>query len=154
MIMLMSKIVRTIADLFFPFVIVFGLYIVFHGHLTPGGGFQGGAVMASGFAMYAISRRIEHKALSKNIFSIIESLSLLMFAGFAAAGLMRSFFYNFLANSGLLFGETVLFGSNAGVLNTGGVIPFMNIAVAMEVASAFAIVVSCFILISIYKVDK
>jgi multisubunit Na+/H+ antiporter MnhB subunit len=45
--MKMTKIVRTTADLFFPFCLVFGLYVVVHGHLTPGGGFQGGAVMAT-----------------------------------------------------------------------------------------------------------
>ena len=39
--MKMTKIVRTTADIFFPFCLVFGLYVVIHGHLTPGGGFQG-----------------------------------------------------------------------------------------------------------------
>ena len=43
----MSKIVQTITSITFPFVLIYGLYIIAHGHLTPGGGFQGGAVRAS-----------------------------------------------------------------------------------------------------------
>ena len=54
--MKMTKIVRTTADLFFPFCLVFGLYVVVHGHLTPGGGFQGGAVMATGTALLLVAR--------------------------------------------------------------------------------------------------
>ena len=64
--MKMTKIVRTTADLFFPFCLVFGLYVVVHGHLTPGGGFQGGAVVGgyhaahpfggvSGFAAFCLA---------------------------------------------------------------------------------------------------
>ena len=40
----MSKIVRTLSNITFPFIMIFGLYVIAHGHLTPGGGFQGGAV--------------------------------------------------------------------------------------------------------------
>ena len=47
----MSKIVKTIANIAFPLTLIYGLYIIAHGHLTPGGGFQGGAVVASGCAM-------------------------------------------------------------------------------------------------------
>lgn len=54
--MKMTKIVRTTADAFYPFCLVFGLYVVTHGHLTPGGGFQGGAVMATGTALLIVSR--------------------------------------------------------------------------------------------------
>ena len=39
----MSKIVRTISGIAFPFTMIYGLYVIAHGHLTPGGGFQGGA---------------------------------------------------------------------------------------------------------------
>ena len=51
----MSKIVKTITNIAFPFIIIYGLYIIAHGHLTPGGGFQGGAVVASGLAMIVVA---------------------------------------------------------------------------------------------------
>ncbi len=44
-----SKIVNNTLELIYPVVIVFGLYIIFNGHLLPGGGFQGGAVLAGVF---------------------------------------------------------------------------------------------------------
>ena len=67
--MQMTKIVRTTADLFFPFCLVFGLYVVAHGHLTPGGGFQGGAVMATGTALILVARAAaahEHELPARN----------------------------------------------------------------------------------------
>ena len=36
----MSKIVRTITAVAFPFAMIYGLYVIAHGHLTPGGGFR------------------------------------------------------------------------------------------------------------------
>lgn len=42
-----NVIVRCAADLFLPLACVFGCYVVFHGHLSPGGGFQGGVLIAS-----------------------------------------------------------------------------------------------------------
>lgn len=36
----MSKIVKTIAASIFPFIMIYGLYVIAHGHLTPGGGFR------------------------------------------------------------------------------------------------------------------
>ena len=51
----MSKIVRTITAIAFPISMIYGLYIIAHGHLTPGGGFQGGAVVASACAMILVA---------------------------------------------------------------------------------------------------
>lgn len=51
----MDVIIRTITKGLFPFIIVFGVYILFHGHLTPGGSFPGGVIIASGIAMLSIS---------------------------------------------------------------------------------------------------
>ena len=51
----MSKIVRSTANIIFPFILVFGFYIIIHGHLTPGGGFQGGAVAATGFVLMLVA---------------------------------------------------------------------------------------------------
>jgi multisubunit Na+/H+ antiporter MnhB subunit len=53
------EIVRTIANVIFPFALVFGIYVILHGHLTPGGGFQGGAATASAIAMMLCSIRLD-----------------------------------------------------------------------------------------------
>jgi multicomponent Na+:H+ antiporter subunit B len=81
--------------------------------------------------------------LSKFLLQLQESAGLVMFAGVAliAIGLGTTFFYNYLANSGLLFGMSIPFGPNPGELNTAGVLPLMNIAVGIEVWGGLAIVI-------------
>ena len=143
--MRMSKIVRFGADVLFGAIVIFGLYVIMHGHLTPGGGFQGGAVVATGVALVIVAYSYEEVIgmVKKFVLTIQESAGLVMFAGVAliAIGLGTTFFFNFLANSGSLFGMTVPFGPNSGELNTGGVLPLMNIAVGIEVWGGLAIVI-------------
>ena len=50
-----SHVVRTSADLLFPFLLLLGLYLTAFGHLTPGGGFSGGVVAASGLLLCAVA---------------------------------------------------------------------------------------------------
>ncbi len=139
----MSKIVRTITKFTYGIIIIFGLYIIVHGHLTPGGGFQGGAVTASAFALLLISygNLTTDKFLKKDLFSFLESCGLTLFITLAFLGLGLTFFYNFLANSGGWFGNISAVGINPGDLNTGGVVPLMNIAVGLEVLSGLGLIV-------------
>lgn len=139
----LSKIVKTIAGVFIIPAIVFGAYIVAHGHLTPGGGFQGGAIIATSIALLLIAfgEKAFKKAFGKEFLSALESIALCGFIALAFLGLQSSFFKNFLANSGLVFGEKVAFGVNPGFLNTAGVIPLMNFLVGLEVACALTIIV-------------
>ena len=51
----LSVIARTVCNLFAWFLAVFGLYVIVHGHLTPGGGFQGGAVVATFMAFLLVA---------------------------------------------------------------------------------------------------
>ena len=99
----MSKIVRTITNIMFPLTMLFGLYVIAHGHLTPGGGFQGGAVVASACIMVLVaysSQWIENKIQEKRL-STFESIGALGFIGVAFLGLFIGgvFFNNFLTFS-------------------------------------------------------
>lgn len=139
-----SSIVRITADVIFPFIMIFGAYIVLHGHLTPGGGFQGGAVMASGVVLLLIAHcdwDLE-KLVSDQMLKNAEILGLLVFGLSALAALLfgSGFFTNWLVNTGLLFGTPVDFGPNPGYLNTGGIIPVMSIAVGLEVFAALSLI--------------
>lgn len=141
----MSKIVKTIANITFPFIMIFGLYIIAHGHLTPGGGFQGGAIVASALAMLLIaygSSWAFNKAKKKNL-SILESIGAVAFIGLALLGLIFGavFFNNFLTGENILFGEIPEYLSTDANINTGGMIPWMNFAVGIKViAGLFGIV--------------
>jgi energy-converting hydrogenase B subunit I len=143
--MRMSKIVRTMADLMYPFIFIFGWYVILHGHLTPGGGFQGGAVVATGaaLAIVAFSYQEISGMIRKVILMFQESAGLFLFIVVALAGMVLGFpfFYNWLANSGSLFGMTVPVGPNPGELNTAGFLPLMNIAVGIEVWGGLSIVI-------------
>lgn len=143
--MSMSKIIRTSADLIFPFIMVFGAYVVLHGHLTPGGGFQGGAVLASGLVMLIAAHRIDDvtKIFGTKLFQNFEAVGLFLFIGTALVAIVLgfTFFKNYLANAGGFFGQVVPFGVNPGFLNTAGVLPVMNIAVGIEVLGGLSIIV-------------
>ncbi len=141
----MSKIVKTIASITFPFSMIYGLYVIAHGHITPGGGFQGGAIVASACAMILVAYgsvwtmgKIKEKQLS-----LFESLGALGFIGLAFLGIILGinvFFNNFLINQDAIpiFNQI---GAGLSNINTAGVLPLMNFAVGLKViAGLFAIV--------------
>ena len=141
----MSKIVKTISSIAFPLSLIYGLYVIAHGHLTPGGGFQGGAIVASACAMILVAYgsvwtigKIKEKHLS-----VLESLGAIGFIGLAFLGILfgiNVFFNNFLINQNIIpiFNEI---GKGLANINTAGVLPLMNFAVGLKViAGLFAIV--------------
>jgi multicomponent Na+:H+ antiporter subunit B len=147
----MSRIVKTISNIAFPIITIYGLYVIAHGHLTPGGGFQGGAVVASGCAMILVAygsvwtmRKVKEKQLS-----ILESLGAIGFVSLGFIGILwvflyssynASFFQNFLLNQKVIpiFNEIGVGLSN---INTAGVIPLMNFAVGLKVISGLFVIV-------------
>jgi len=135
----MSRIVRTVTNFLIVPIIVFGIYLVLHGHLTPGGGFQGGAVIASSTALLIIAYGTlgEHE---KDL-SSVEALGLTLFILIALLGIGTTMFYNFLAGAGGVFGGTIPEGINPGYINTGGTVPLMNIFVGLEVTAALSLII-------------
>lgn len=134
-----TKITKQIGNIVFVFSILFGLYIIANGHLSPGGGFQGGAIIATGYLLKLLVNDLEENKIFNRtkIFSYIESTGLLMFLIFALIGIKNSVFNNVLA-------KPILYGSNPGTLVSGGSIPLMNIAVGIEVFAALSIIIMLF----------
>lgn len=52
--MRLDTILRVCSKIFIPFILVFGFYVLFHGHYGPGGGFQAGVIAAAAIILYAI----------------------------------------------------------------------------------------------------
>ncbi|MCK4843415.1 MAG: sodium:proton antiporter [Dehalococcoidia bacterium] len=145
----MSKIVRTVANQLILFVLILGLYVIMHGHVTPGGGFQGGAIIASGTIMLIVafgSGEIK-KWLRERHLSVVESSGALLFSLLAFAGIGTVFFFNFLIGS-RVFGGISPTGPNPGDVWTGGVIPLMNLAVGLKVMAGLSGVVLALALFS------
>lgn len=118
-----SKVVTSGSKLLFPAIVLLGAYVFIHGHLSPGGGFQGGVIIATGFLLMLLA--YENFTVGHNALSVIESLAGITFAGVGIWGLIYggSFLENFLP---------------VGTLNdlfSGGVIPIIYIAVGFKVAA-------------------
>jgi multicomponent Na+:H+ antiporter subunit B len=92
-----SEILTTGARILVPVVTLFGIYIFTHGHLTPGGGFQGGVIVASALLLCFLAtpgRRVGHtlltavESISGGTYVLIGALGLVMAAGFLDNRLM------------------------------------------------------------------
>lgn len=64
-----------------PIILLFGFYVVMHGHLSPGGGFQGGAIIASGIIFFVLGNphRREESEFQRTTLHLIESGAFLLF---------------------------------------------------------------------------
>jgi len=134
----MSIIVKTISSWVKILIFLFGIYIIIFGHLTPGGGFAGGVILACSYVllMLAFGREFAEENLSLPIASKLDCLGALTFALIAILGLVWGgcFFVNFLYQK-YLPGEPFR-------LISAGTIPLSNIAIGIKVgASLFLIVV-------------
>jgi multicomponent Na+:H+ antiporter subunit B len=71
------------SDLLIPAIVLFGLYVQFHGDFGPGGGFQAGVIVAAGVILYALVYGLERtqRLLPPNAVRILTALGLLLFAG-------------------------------------------------------------------------
>jgi energy-converting hydrogenase B subunit I len=138
----MSKIVRTTAQFLTPAILLYGLYLIMHGHITSGGGFQGWAVFASSAVLLVVafgSSRVS-SFLQEHRLVVISASGAVMFVALAFAGMGNTFFYNLFVGSPL-FGNVPAYGPNPEDIWTGGTVPLMNIAVALNVVAGLAAIV-------------
>jgi len=94
----MTIIVKTITRLTVGLILLYGIYIVLHGHVSVGGGFAGGVIIALSFIhlMLAFGKEAALKKLSETWASVIESLGAIMFLSIALLGFLGGyFFFNF-----------------------------------------------------------
>ncbi|MCK4928060.1 MAG: sodium:proton antiporter, partial [Candidatus Aenigmarchaeota archaeon] len=78
---MMDTIIKETTKIVFPFILIYGLYIALHGHITPGGGFAAGAIIGSAFVLLVISfeeRDVEHKLTIHKLIDIKSVSGLLM----------------------------------------------------------------------------
>jgi len=134
----MSLIVKVITRLTVGLILLYGIYILTHGHVSPGGGFAGGVIIALSFIhlMLAYGKETAFKKLPKGMVSFFESFGAIAFLSIALLGLTGGYFFlNFLPK-----------GENFRLFSA-GIIPLCNLAISIKVgAGLFAIFVALVLL--------
>jgi multicomponent Na+:H+ antiporter subunit B len=114
------------ADLLFPLLLVVGFYIILHGHLTPGGGFQGGVILAAAFFIPLLARpgqRVDHAGIS-----LIEGIAGAVFILIGLAALY----------AGKAFMQPLLDKGQLGALVSAGTLPLLYLALGLKVGAELA----------------
>ncbi len=138
----MTLIVKVITRLTVGFILLFGIYIVLHGHISPGGGFAGGVIVALSFIhlILAYGGKFAFKKLNQTKASFLENIGAIMFFTIALLGIIGGFFFlNFLKK-----GEPFHLAS-------AGIIPFCNIAICLKVGAGLFLI---FVALTLFKMEK
>ena len=122
-----GELLTTGSYLLVPLILLLGAYVFINGHLTPGGGFQGGAIIASAILLMLLTDPLRH--FSHRLISIVESISGLFFISLGVLGIF--FAGGFLDNRILPIGEL-------GSLFSAGVIPIIYSFVGLKVGAEFS----------------
>lgn len=89
-------VLRVVAKSLIPPILLFGLYVQFHGEYSPGGGFQAGVIIAAGFILHALVFGLPdtRRVLPMFVLRWLAALGLLLFAGTGVAAMLLG--HNFL----------------------------------------------------------
>ena len=128
-----SEIVRTAAQILVPLIAIFATYIILNGHISAGGGFQGGAVIASAVLLLLLAN--PSQALNGTFLSIAESLAGVLFVLVGMAGL--AFAGGFLDSRVLPMGEF-------GAFFSAGAIPLLSVLLGVKVGCELSVILDRF----------
>ena len=132
-----SDAVRLVGIGLVPVLLVIGLYVVAHGFLTPGGGFQGGVVLAAAFALVWLAGKY-HAFRRLTPTPAVDLAKGSGAGGYVVVGLAALLLgHAFLRNLGPL--------GTTGTLASGGSMILLNLATALEVAAAFVLIFTEFV---------
>jgi len=122
-----GELLTTGSRLLTPLILLLGVYVFVNGHLTPGGGFQGGAILASGALLLLLADPLRH--FSHGLISAVESLAGAFYVAIGLAGLVLA--GGFLDNRILPLGDL-------GALFSAGAIPVIYSLIGLKVGAEFA----------------
>jgi multicomponent Na+:H+ antiporter subunit B len=128
-----SELVQSGADILLPLIFIFAAYIIMNGHLSAGGGFQGGAVIASGVMLLLLAKPATKLAL--DFLSFSESLAGVLFVLVGVAGIL--FAGGFLDNRFLPLGQF-------GAFFSAGAIPVISILLGIKVGAELSVIIDRF----------
>ena len=126
---IMDMVARKLA----PYMLLFGFYLVSYGDVSPGGGFQGGVVIASGLILLALARDVEsaERLFSSKRLSAAEAAAYVLLLGSGVAGL--------LLGAGFL-GDFPGRGDEGRIVPAARFIFLLNLAIGVKVASGAGLI--------------
>jgi multicomponent Na+:H+ antiporter subunit B len=128
-----SELVQNGAEILLPLIFIFAAYIIMNGHLSAGGGFQGGAVIASGVMLLLLAKPATR--LAHDFLSFSESLAGVLFVLVGVAGLI--FAGGFLDNRVLPLGQF-------GAFFSAGAIPVISLLLGIKVGAELSVIIDRF----------
>lgn len=128
-----SEIVTTGAAVLLPFILVFGAYVIVNGHLSAGGGFQGGAIVASGVMLLVIAR--PSATLNVALLSVIESMAGVVYVLLGVLGLILA--------GGFLDPRFMPLG-DFGAFISAGAIPLISALLGLKVGAELSVIIDRF----------
>jgi multicomponent Na+:H+ antiporter subunit B len=128
---------RLLGACLLPVTVLVGGYVVAHGQLSPGGGFQGGVVLATGLhlAYVAADYRVLRRVRPLAVFAALDAVGAVAFTTLGLAGLFV----------GAAYLQNVLPLGTFNQLASAGLVPLLNAAVGVEVASGVIVLVAQFL---------
>lgn len=107
-------VLRIVAKILIPLVLLFALYVQFHGDFGPGGGFQAGVIFAAAFILYTLIFGLDaaRAVVSHRVLRVLSALGVLLFAGTGLAGIIAGGHF---LDYGVLAGDPVA-GQHLGIL--------------------------------------
>lgn len=121
-----GELLTTGSRLLVPLILLLGVYVFVNGHLTPGGGFQGGAIVASAALLLLLTDPL--KRFSHRLISVMEAVSGLFFIGLGVLGLVYA---------GGFLDSRVLPNGAFGTLFSAGVMPIIYSFIGLKVGAEF-----------------
>jgi multicomponent Na+:H+ antiporter subunit B len=99
-----NLILRVVSKLLIPIIVLYALYVQFHGDFGPGGGFQAGVIFSVAFILYCLVYGLEtaERVMPESVLRLLASLGVLIFAGTGVVSLLRGgnfLDYNVLASN-------------------------------------------------------
>ena len=129
----MTFIVKTVTRISVWMILLYGFYIILHGHLTPGGGFGGGVIIALAFlnVMLAYGRKFTANWLNINLLHDVEAASAILFlvVGILGISIGGAFLANFITKGKLFH-----------LISAGTILP-LNIIIGIKVGTSLFLVV-------------
>ena len=141
----LTVVAKKVCQFIAPAIFLFGIYISVYGHLSPGGGFAGGVIMASALILQILvyGTLLEKLRKEKWRLEIAESVSIFSFLILAVLGFV-------IAGTAVFFGNFLPVG-RLGELISGGFIPIGNIIIAIEVCASMTLI---FVSLLIFKDEE